>query len=102
MKRTNFVKSNKNLIICRDYRYSLFLFIYIFALYPRESSSLPFPCCTPESTRFSGLRYEQIMVAQQIVSKSSLSAKRRRQSVSDPFISIIFLNNDAIKRMYFI
>jgi hypothetical protein len=47
MKKKNFIKSNKNLILCRDYENLLSLFIYIFAFYPRESSSPPFrvvPC----------------------------------------------------------
>ena len=50
-------------MIRRDYMYLLSLFIYLFALYPEETSSHPFLYCALETTRVGELRYKQIIVA---------------------------------------
>ena len=55
-------------MIRRDYMYLLSLFIYLFALYPEETSSHPFLYCALETTRVGELRYEQIIVAKEVTS----------------------------------
>jgi hypothetical protein len=63
--------------------------MYMFVLCPRGTSSYTFSGCTLEIIRFSRLRYEQILVAKQVVSKLYLSAKQLVCRQSDPDLSFL-------------